>query len=497
MDLADKYECYRCIEHTIDDTAIQREVNNTRDRCYTLLKWLCSFCFIFTLVVLIGVLLADNPNLKQLFLAGSIVASLGFYFFLGLVWWDFIKPDSQLLVICKKSSRDKLEYMQEEEKCMHQKKLKCIKKKLNFLDRVFKEGGVANPKKRGVFNPKDRIMGNYFFIAVSFSWFFALCALIVWLPQLKVPYSISIPNVIHYLPRFLYSISIPNVIHYLPPFLFFISISNIILYLPPFLFFISISNIILYVALIVAIFLGCFILHYTYKTLKKELGFFLEKLGWFLAIPMVISLFVLLGQVYLKAPYWWHDLVEWYATPATAVEHYVLIVSRVAFLGITIFFLFVIYRLFRDFNDFYSVVHTKELGKAGISQAVLLLPKRVRKKDSRGIFLAVYIKQKKAESEHIEAQLQCKGLTFDGPQQVKIKKKKQPPTAVWNGSFDDAGIHTINIALTNVKPLKLDSHTFFTQKHRVEVHNFFTASWMPILAAVIPLLTAVIAALSR
>jgi hypothetical protein len=76
-----------------------------------------------------------------------------------------------------------------------------------------------------------------------------------------------------------------------------------------------------------------------------------------------------------------------------------------------------------------------------------------------------------------------------------VRDRSHITTSAWNCCFPASGVQTINIVLNAISGGR--EHPILVDKHEVTVDNLFTVTWLPILVAVIPILTAVIASVRQ
>lgn len=230
---------------------------------------------------------------------------------------------------------------------------------------------------------------------------------------------------------------------------------------------------------------------------------------WGLASTTALSAIDVILVLYGHHLYVWPDIVSYVSTTQTAIDYFNL-VSHVVVLTATVLLLAVIWQHILDLKNFYSC--TIDDGATDAQKIVALLPKRVRLNSSHTIFVCTQladefvsrgkaargvaqIRGSKDAAYHLELELQGSGIKFDRAKHATIREGQDVTTTAWTCSFASPGVQTINIILNRVGSYDSDKRPMFFHRHVVTVDNFFTVTWLPILAAIIPILTAFIAAL--
>ena len=129
----------------------------------------------------------------------------------------------------------------------------------------------------------------------------------------------------------------------------------------------------------------------------------------------------------------------------------------------------------------------------GLIQEVLgILPRKVNVGETHNIEMEFYLKAPIESQERYEAELRAAGVTVDGNRQISISPSSAVPTCIWSCFFQNSGIQTFNVSLSQIKGG--DTKNFiFTHPHDVKVESKVSASLQSVLAIVVSLLSAVAA----
>ncbi|MGA7470197.1 MAG: hypothetical protein WBW25_05145 [Halobacteriota archaeon] len=129
----------------------------------------------------------------------------------------------------------------------------------------------------------------------------------------------------------------------------------------------------------------------------------------------------------------------------------------------------------------------------GLIQEVLgILPRKVNVGETHNIEMEFYLKAPIESQERYEAEPRAAGVTVDGNRQISISPSSAVPTCIWSCFFQNSGIQTFNVSLSQIKGG--DTKNFiFTHPHDVKVESKVSASLQSVLAIVVSLLSAVAA----
>ena len=227
------------------------------------------------------------------------------------------------------------------------------------------------------------------------------------------------------------------------------------------------------------------------------------------SLPGVLLISIILSSIlqfyfqYLNAQNWYLQIVNNSAPAAWSAEFIDNVTgyaSYTLFLASFIVLFYLVYHVNAGYGKSFTFVegqHTRGV----IKDAVYIQPKCVNKGDSYNIPLDLTISEdfsgyylSKTSSDYLEAELQAVGLEVDGEKQVRIYETSQIPLTTWNCRFAESGIHAINFMIHLVKPSNNSRSLIFSQTHDVKVRSFLSASLLPVLTLIIPILVVVLQA---
>jgi hypothetical protein len=432
------------------ETTIQREVEDIKKRNYVIFVWTAFSVLLITSIQFPAVWYVDMPpEIVGAYIGTFFAASVIIYAIVGYLWVNFIKPESHVHVMGSTIARSNL----------------------SFLTEVFDLQRRLKP-----YREHSRIGPQLLFFFAFISVGLALSSLITWFATSELDFALFGPVKI-------LAFFVPLNQHFEPQ------------HLP-------IGPIIIVVVLGAA----ALVLYHFFP--KKTQSAF----GWLLAIPTLLSSFLVFLQIFHNSQTWWNNLVISSVSLDVALKDYAVALSLVFCLGVSILLLIVISVLVIDLKSFYTCVSDDSV--TCIEKMVALLPQRVRVDSSHALFFSTklssdFINRNKVVKngaqitgsekpvDRLEIELQADGLTFDGAKQVTIRESSEVTSTAWNCSFPKSGVQTINIVLNAVSDSGGNKRPIFIHKHKVTVDSLFTVSWLPILVAVIPILTALIGVLLK
>jgi hypothetical protein len=436
---------------TTIETMIKTAVKDVKKQVYVALLWI-SFSVLFIALIQFLPIWYQSRVLPfmNLFIAVFFGASVIVYAIVGYVWFKFIKPQAQVHVI---------------------NDIRAPRQ--SFLNKVFDLQKDLKEHKEN-----SRVQPLYLLILVFVSIGLALSSVLTWFCQF-FQYHYGIQTFVPYFGSLLNGYFFPT---------------------GP-------------VCIIVALAFAAFVLFITIPNSIEQL--FLD----LLAVPTALSLFVVLLQFYNNAPRWWQELVISYSSASVVLTSYFFMFAEVLVLSVSILLIIVIYGVFIDLKDFYKCIDDQRITCIDgqritcIDKMVALLPKRVRVNSSYPLLFSTklssaFLSRERAVRNalqmsginqavhHLEIELQAAGIDFDkAKKHVALRESSEVIITAWNCKFGAPGTQTINIVLNAVSGGGSDRYPIFVDSHEVTVDNLFTASWLPILVAVVPIVTAVITAL--
>jgi hypothetical protein len=432
-------------EQKREETIIQKEVDGIKKRSYLAILWMgfsiILIAFFQFVVIWFTPLGYPSPPSRAVYSCFSVVV----YVIVGYLWVRFIKPEFHVHVMGKALAESGTSFLTEVFELQEpQNSIWGIIK--NREKRIVKNRYAETQQEQKQISKKYRVQPQLLFVAIFIS-IGLVCSSLITLFDKR---------------------------YYQLPFFYLYSYSNNLIPVGP--------------TILVAVLAAAAFVFYRYFRKQMRSG-----LVVFLAIPTVLSSIVVLFQLADRASQFWNDLVIGSALPTGVVYDYAYIVAHVLVLGVSILLLIVICQFFFfDLTNFYTCISDDRV--TGIGKIVALLPKRVRINSSHALFFCTKLSQCSEKSNgHFELELQARGIKFDGAKRATMHDRSHITTTAWNCCFPASGVQTINIVLNAVNGS--NKHQILVHKHVVTVDNLFTASRLPVLVAVIPILTALIGAL--